>query len=307
MLGLLYLFLTAGALIALVGAAAVLYRLMHPPRRTLAAALAWQLPADPGELGLTFTEQHFRLADGSTSPGWVIEGRRRDGPVLIVTHGFGDSRFGAMWWAVLLLDFASRVAVYDLRGHGDSTAARSRPGMGDVDDLLAVMDQVHGNEPVVLFGHSLGAGVSIAVAAQHPERVLGVIADGPYRYWSEPIVGLMRLHGWPARLFVIPAGLILLAAGVPLWRFDRAKLASRLRCPLLVLHGREDPLCPIESARAIVAAAADATLVEFDGAGHGDLASVDQPRYIDALTTFFDRLARPAATADEEEKGLAVS
>ena len=51
--------------------------------------------------------------------------------------------------------------------------------------------------------------------------------------------------------------------------FDRA--GFQFNAPLLLLHGSLDPICPIEDARDIVAAAPHARLIEIPGAGHNNL------------------------------------
>ncbi len=310
MLGLLYLFAIAAVLITVVGAVALVYGLAHPFRKTLAVAVARQLAADPSELGLAYQERRFTLADGSMSPGWVIEGRAAGsaaGPVVVFAHGFGDSRFGALTWVPQVVDFASRVVVYDLRAHGDSSARISRTGMADVDDLLAVVDQLDVPDRVVLFGHSLGAGVSIVAAGRGHSNIVGVIADGPYRYWWEPIVGLMRQKRWPAYPFIWLAGLGLMAMGVRLGRFDRVRHAAKVSCPLLVLHAMDDPLCRAESARQIVEAAGQGKLIEFDGGGHGGLCAHDPDRYRQALAEFFESLTPPVQVGDHAPFGASLN
>jgi pimeloyl-ACP methyl ester carboxylesterase len=55
-----------------------------------------------------------------------------------------------------------------------------------------------------------------------------------------------------------------------------AKHLSELEVPLTVLHGRVDPLFPIEHGRALAAAVPGATFVELPG-GHGLAPSAEQP------------------------------
>jgi lipase len=63
----------------------------------------------------------------------------------------------------------------DLRGRGRSAHLPGPFGIGThVADLLAVLDHA-GAERVVLVGHSMGAYVVARLAAEHPERVAGVV------------------------------------------------------------------------------------------------------------------------------------
>src|SRR4051794_26963303 len=93
-------------LIGLVSAiiAAVAYTcvvLSRPPRKTFAYAIARGVPSDPSELPqadetpVRFTSWSF-VSRGLSLPVWDIEGRARDGPIVIVSHGWSDSRIVAL-------------------------------------------------------------------------------------------------------------------------------------------------------------------------------------------------------------------
>lgn len=291
-IGFVGLFAVAAVVVAVAGTAALVRGLMRPPRKTLGVALAMGLPQDPGEAGLAFESMRLSLSDGGETPAWLVEGRRADGPAVVVVHGFGDSRYGALTWAELLLPHASKLLFYDLRGHGEAESRNAHCGTTDIADLLAILDQLRPDRPVVLFGYSMGGGIAIAAAAQD-DAVAGVIADGPYRLWDEPIrhhLRARRLPRWPFVKLAEWALRVMLPAFSPR-RFDRAEHARRLRCPLLILHGDDDHLCPLASARALVDAAPDGELVVIEGGGHLDLPLHDEPRYRAALAAFFDRIA----------------
>ena len=54
-------------------------------------------------------------------------------------------------------------------------------------------------------------------------------------------------------------------------KFDRAKLASELPCPLLVLHGEFDTVCPLNDGQEIADAAPHGRLFVLPGAPHNGL------------------------------------
>lgn len=288
------LFVAAALLLTVVGTAALIRTFQRPSRKTFAYALAKELPTSPDELGLAFVERQFDLADGSSTPGWIIEGSRPGGPVVVVSHGWNSSRYRSLTKAPLLAPHASKLVLYDLRAHGDSTATACCMGTAEVDDLLRVVEQsAPPDAPVVLLGSSLGAGVSIAAAASDgaaSRRIVAVVAEGPYRTFVEPIVGQLWVRRFPPFpvAWLATAYMAIRAGG--LQDFDRARLAGRLRCPLLVLHGTDDPVCPLDSARRIAQAAPDGKLVTFDGLGHTNLAVADPPRYIQAVSEFLQTI-----------------
>lgn len=336
-LGLLTLLAIAAGVVCLLAAWGLAHALRHPPRKTYAVALGRGDPTEPEQVDLAGDPTTFRLADGSASPGWFIRGERAglgeadgdgDGPgaVLIVSHGFGDSRYGALSWAKLFVPFAAELVVFDHRGHGEAEGTATIAGRREAEDLAAVIDQAlarqgeraeHARQtqiasglapasaagspapsdtgasvavpPVVLFGYSRGATIAVAAAARD-RRVAGVIADGPYRRWHEPVRQTMRQRRYPSEpmLALVRGGLWLIGGGAA--AVDYADDAGKMECPLLVLHGNDDPYCSLEAARGIAEAASDGELVAFEGAGHLDLAQRDPQRYRDALARFFARL-----------------
>ncbi len=175
-----------------------------------------------------------------------------------------------------------------------------------VEDLEAVVDASEAREPFTLLGISQGASVCIAYAVRHPERVSRLILYGAYaRGWGRrgelegereynAIVELVRL-GWgkdnPAfrQIFTsrfIPGGTDeqvgwfnelcrktsspavaaeLLATRAHILVTD---LLARVHVPTLVIHAREDMICPIAEGRLVAAGIPDALFVELDSRNH---------------------------------------
>ncbi|MBL9001459.1 MAG: alpha/beta fold hydrolase [Phycisphaerae bacterium] len=279
----LVLLLAAGLVLAWLSMVAWTYHaLTHPPRRTYASAVARGRPGTPLELSdkpLTFTEWTVRV-DGNGLPVWDIAGENPARPTIILTHGWGDSRIGALSRMAALAPLASRLLAWDMRGHGDAPG-RCALGLREAEDLAALIERARGD--VVLYGWSLGAGVSIAAAVNAGEggggraRIIGVIAEAPYRLGMTVARNVMRAWGYPYRATLPPAqwlvGLRELgrAAALNDEAFDRAALSRRLRVPLLVLHGEADPISPPADGRDIASAAPRATLVMVPGGGHHGL------------------------------------
>jgi len=76
-----------------------------------------------------------------------------------------------------------RVILYDRRGVGFSAAPERGYGVASVEDLRAILDAV-GAERAVLWGIVDGGPLAIAFAAQHPERVSGLLLLGTSAKYS---------------------------------------------------------------------------------------------------------------------------
>jgi len=267
--------------------------LTHPARRAYAFAVARNLPGDPSELaladssgaaprGLEYSQWTFR-SRGADLPVWDVQGLDPRGPTIIMTHGWGDSRVVMLPRLGALASLASRLVLWDLPAHGDAPTGTFTLGLHEHEDLLALIERI-GAAPngIVLFGASLGAGSSIVAASESPARIRAIIAEAPYRIPPVPARRVFRVRSMPTQTNLLPAmALIGLRLGGGLsWAlspdaggFDRALHAARLpsSIPLLVLHGSDDLVCPVEDGRDIAKAAPRGTIEVVEGAGHNNL------------------------------------
>ena len=84
-----------------------------------------------------------------------------------------------------------RTVAYDARGHGKSGRATDYALRAFADDALRVVRDLV-KTPAVLIGHSLGALAAIAVAAELPDRVKGLVLEDPPLAYGAP---------WPAATY----------------------------------------------------------------------------------------------------------
>lgn len=123
--------------------------------------------------GRWFCEQQVRAANVTLR----IARGPANGPPLLCVHGVGRA-----WkdYAPLLgaLTPLWQVNAVDLPGHGGSERHPGRYRVGDyLVEMIALVRQF--DQPVVVYGHSLGALLAGAVAAECLECVRGVIAEDP--------------------------------------------------------------------------------------------------------------------------------
>ena len=149
-----------------------------------------------------------------------------DGPVVVLVHGFPDNR--TVWKHVAEnLERDHRVATYDVRGAGESTAPSTRAGykIGRlIDDLVAVLDEVAPDGRAVhLVGHDWGSSQlwGAVMRESNDARLRGRIASftsisGPglqvfSHFWRNGLrqrrfgaVGRQLVHSWHIAAFQVP-------------------------------------------------------------------------------------------------------
>src|SRR4051812_27444556 len=102
----------------------------------------------------------------------------RDGPAVLLVHGFPDSSYLWRHKVGALAAAGLRTIVPDMRGFGESdkpTAVDDYRLTRAVADLVAILDAL-GVETTSVVGHDWGAGVAWLTAALHPDRVERLVA-----------------------------------------------------------------------------------------------------------------------------------
>ena len=126
-----------------------------------------------------------------------------DAPVtVLLAHGFAAraATFDPQWAA---LGECARLIRYDQRGHGASGWAGVRSATVDRlgHDLGQLVDELAGDSPVVVVGHSMGGMAVLALAGQRPElfgpRIVGVALLSTR---AAPFPRLASATGAPSRL-----------------------------------------------------------------------------------------------------------
>lgn len=205
-----------------------------------------------------------------------------------------------------------------------------------VADIEAVVAGAGIEDPFALLGISSGAAICVAYAARHPERISKMILYGGYaRGWGRrgdpaserqygAMLELMRV-GWGKenpvfrQIFTsrfIPGGSeaqigsynelcrrtstgemaarLLESRG----KVDVSGLLGAIRAPTLIIHSREDEVCPVSEARQLAAGIRGAQFVELDSRNH--ILLEDEPawtRFREAVADFMGLAAPRAADA----------
>jgi pimeloyl-ACP methyl ester carboxylesterase len=147
-------------------------------------------------------------------------------PTLVFVHGYALN-LDSWHFQRAALRGVHRMVFYDQRSHGRS--GRSRREHATIDqlgvDLAAVLDQVVGDGPAVLVGHSMGGMTVMALASHFPEL------------FGDRVVGATLISSSSGSLNAETLGLPGLPGRV-LHRMTPAVVATLARAPRLVESGR---------------------------------------------------------------------
>ncbi|MDA8440936.1 MAG: lysophospholipase [Peptococcaceae bacterium] len=232
---------------------------------------------------------------------WQPEGEPKG--VICLVHGIGEhsGRYADLVSALTRASFV--VLSSDLRGHGKSSGKRGHiPAysvlMDDLELLLNKGALLAPKQPLFLYGHSMGGNLVLNYALRRNPTLAGVIATGPWlklAFAPSPVkVVLVRLmaklypsftqstgldaKGLSHDLKVvaayeldprvhdqISARLFSACNSAGLWAL---KHASDFTLPLLLMHGKEDPVTSWQASTTFAQTAANCTLKIWDGMYH---------------------------------------
>jgi pimeloyl-ACP methyl ester carboxylesterase len=191
--------------------------------------------------------------------------------VLLYSHGTGDD-LGEI--APFLEDTRGHgyaVFAYDYEGYGTSSGKPSEMSVyRDAEAAYGYLTQVLSVSPrrIIPYGFSLGGGPSVDLAARH---------DVPALILESTFVSAFRVR---TRFPLLPFD-----------RFDNLSKMPRVKCSVLVLHSRDDPLIGFWHAEELHEASTAGWLVEFERGGHGDARVAEGERYWSALAAFTTSVA----------------
>lgn len=226
----------------------------------------------------------FLSADSVSLAAWLIPAAnaRPDAPWVLISHGnYGNIGYGGRpQFYAWFRDLGVNLLAYDYRGFGESDGIPSEEGVyADATAAYRYLTDSLAVPPsrIVLFGHSLGTGVTIELARRVPAA--GLIVEDAYT--SVVNRGQEVFPFLPIRLIAKS-------------RFASIDKVGDLELPKLFLHAVNDRTIPIDHGRALFAAAREPKeFVELD-AGHGDAFSAERAKYYGAIDAFIRRVTAPA-------------
>ncbi len=269
--------------------------------------------AEPGAFGVppnSLNETRIRGPRGKHLFGWFVtpdEAARRPMPAVLVIHGWGAN--AAMMSPVVapLRSAGFAVLLIDARCHGrsDGEAFTSMPRFAE--DIAAGLAWLRAapdvdRDRIALIGHSVGAGAALLHASRFDD-VRAVISVSAFAHPGDVMRRLMAAKRVPQPVAWYVLRYVQRVIGVSFDDIAPLHTLSRVRCPVLLVHGRADSTVPFSDAERLQMASRRATLLAVDG--DHDLRESLAP-HIDALVTFLDHAFRSPESGGDEAAGGAV-
>ncbi len=187
----------------------------------------------------------------------LLKPEQTTGKLAILCHGFSRSKYGSMIYAEIFLKLGYKVLIYDHRNHGLSGKAYTSMGYFEKYDLKKIVDwcyQRYGPDiSIVTHGESMGGATVILHQGIDP-RISCVISDCAYSDLKQLLVHQLHTYYHLPKL-LIPAESLITYLRAGFWYRDVSpiRVVSRMKRPLLLIHGKRDRYVPASMAKQMYA------------------------------------------------------
>ncbi len=249
-------------------------RLLYLPSRALAAT--------PADIGLAFESLALETEDGVRLHAWFIPAERPRF-TLLFCHGNAGNISHRLASIRIFHDLGLSVLIFDYRGYGQSRGRPSEEGTyRDAEAAWAhLVRRGIPPEGIVVFGRSLGGAIAAHLAASKGPR--GLIVESAFT----------ALPDLAAELYPF-----LPARWLTRFRYDTRSALKACRCPVLIVHSRDDEIVPFAHAEGLYAAAPPPkALLAIRGSHNGGFQE-SLPLYREGLAGFLRFLEGQALPGD---------
>jgi uncharacterized protein len=212
----------------------------------------------PDAAGLPQAEEHvLTTADGEQIIIWHVPAKPGH-RVVVYFPGNGDYLAGSVGRFRTIISDGTGLVALSYRGYAGSSGQPSEQGL--LEDAAATYlfaASRYEDGRMIAWGYSLGTGVAVALAAEHP--LGGLVLEAPYTSIAD--VAAAAFPYLPVRILLKD-------------RFPSDQRIARVTAPVLIMHGTRDTTIPIRFGERLFALAHEPKrLVRLSGGAHDNLDS----------------------------------
>lgn len=230
----------------------------------------------PSQWGLSYSQLDIPGTGGIRLTGWHIppaDGVEPKGKTILHLHGNAQNMTAHLLGSYFLALEGFRLVTFDYRGYGRSTGEPTLEGI--IDDGRNAVRYLFDNppapdEPLVLFGQSMGAFTAANLAPEFPMLDRIILEAGLISFRD------LFNEAYPTAVNNVPEG------------FSTLEPLSKSEVPKLFIHGDSDSVVPLNHSKRMYEAAADPKkLIILEGVDHIDALDTDKAEeYREAIFDF---------------------
>jgi alpha-beta hydrolase superfamily lysophospholipase len=198
--------------------------------------------AAPADVGLS-AETHSIAGPAGELAAWYVP---HDEPraIVLLFHGFGGCKARLLPEAKAFHELGFACLIVDFRGCGDSAGDTTTIGYHEADDVAAAVSFVHEHwpeQPIVLFGQSMGAAAVMRAAGRLAVEADAVVLECPFDRMLNAVRARFRAFGVVS--FPFAESLVFWGGaqhGFNAFAHNPVGYARGICCPVLLMQGSRD-------------------------------------------------------------------
>lgn len=233
-----------------------------------------QIEAVPRDYGLDYEDVSFRTDDGVKLAAWYIPADKSKN-VILCCHGNGGNISHRLDTISTFHQMGLSVLMFDYRGYGQSDGSPSEEGT--YKDVAAAWEYLVETrkisaDRIILFGRSLGGAVAAHQADKKPPAA--IILESTFTSLADSAADIYPF--FPVRWLCR-------------YDYDTKDIISGIKCPVLIVHSRDDDIIPFSHGEELFKTAAEPKqFLEITGPHNGGFISSGKV-YTDGLKAFLSK------------------
>lgn len=247
----------------------------------------------PAALGVQFETHVMQVEPGIELEAWYIPHSQASG-IILLCHGYSASKSDVLSEALAFHEMGYTTVLIDFRGCGGSSGDTTSIGFYEADDVTCAVDYIQRtfqDVPLILYGQSMGSAAILRAISTHAIQPEALILEAVFDKMLSTVKNRFSAMGLPsfpgAHLLVFWGGL-----QQGFWGFahNPVTYATRVQCPVLMLHGKHDPRATLPQARTVFDhLPGEKQLVCFEKAGHESYLSIAPEQWKTVVSQFLHR------------------
>lgn len=212
--------------------------------------------SDPAEAGLDqVAVETVTMADGTQISVWSAAPAVEGAPTVLYFHGNSGNVSTRASRFKQILDSGFGLYAPSYRGYAGSEGSPTEVDL--ISDGREHFQAVAGlTDRIIIHGESMGTGVATAIAADQPDTDL-LVLEAPY---TALVDRAYEQYPW------LPVGLLMID------QMPTRERIGNVQAPILIVHGTEDFVIPVEHGKRLFERAADPKeILIVEGAAHNNL------------------------------------
>ena len=239
-------------------------------------------------------EKRITAADGCILKADFHCSDKDSSTVVILLHGYRCRGTDMAPIAQMYKErFGFNVLAPDLRAHGGTGGRCITFGLldgKDVNEWIEYCENMFGRRcRIIIHGISMGGATALFAGAYNNSRVVCVISDCAYCSAADMVRREIarNLHMPPSFLVWIVNTVVKVKGGYSIYDCSPEKIAGKIKCPVMIIHGGADEYIPPSNAYRLAAQIqSECDVYVCEGAIHAGSALKDPEKYEERIRSF---------------------